>query len=37
MRDGAGHIALTVQDLPDEARIIVGDDGIGLPQEDAPG
>ena len=34
MRDGAGHIALTVQDLPEGARIIVGDDGIGLPRED---
>jgi two-component system nitrogen regulation sensor histidine kinase NtrY len=34
MRDGAGHIALTVQDLDDAVRIIVADDGIGLPQED---
>ena len=34
MREGAGHIALTVQDLPDEAWIIVGDDGAGLPRED---
>ncbi len=34
MRDGAGHITLTVQDLPDEARIIVGDDGVGLPKEE---
>jgi two-component system nitrogen regulation sensor histidine kinase NtrY len=33
-REGAGHITLTVQDLPDAARIIIGDDGIGLPQED---
>ena len=34
MRKGAGHIALTVQDLPDEAVISVGDDGVGLPNED---
>jgi two-component system nitrogen regulation sensor histidine kinase NtrY len=34
MRDGAGHITLTVQDLPNEARIIVGDDGVGLPKEE---
>jgi len=34
MREGAGHIALTVQDLDDEVRVIVADDGIGLPQED---
>jgi len=34
MRDGAGHITLTVRDLPDGAEIIVGDDGVGLPQED---
>jgi two-component system nitrogen regulation sensor histidine kinase NtrY len=33
-REGAGHITLTVQDLPDEARIMVGDDGVGLPKED---
>jgi two-component system nitrogen regulation sensor histidine kinase NtrY len=33
-REGAGHITLTVQDLPDAARIVVGDDGVGLPQED---
>src|ERR1700710_1553404 len=33
-REGAGHITLTVQDLPDAARLIVGDDGVGLPQED---
>jgi two-component system, NtrC family, nitrogen regulation sensor histidine kinase NtrY len=33
-RDGAGHITLTVQDLPNEARIMVGDDGVGLPKED---
>jgi two-component system nitrogen regulation sensor histidine kinase NtrY len=33
-RDGAGHIALTVQDLPDAALISVSDDGIGLPKED---
>jgi two-component system nitrogen regulation sensor histidine kinase NtrY len=34
MREGAGHIALTVQELDDQARIIVADDGIGLPQEE---
>jgi two-component system nitrogen regulation sensor histidine kinase NtrY len=34
MREGAGHIALTVADLPGEVRISVADDGIGLPQED---
>src|ERR1700761_3465164 len=34
MREGAGHITLTVTDLPDEVRISVADDGIGLPQED---
>ena len=34
MRDGAGHITLTVRDLPNEARIIVGDDGVGLPKEE---
>jgi two-component system, NtrC family, nitrogen regulation sensor histidine kinase NtrY len=34
MRDGAGHITLTVQDLPNEARILVGDDGVGLPKEE---
>ncbi len=34
MRDGAGQITLTVQDLPNEARIMVGDDGVGLPQEE---
>ena len=34
MRDGAGRITLTVQDLPNEARIMVGDDGVGLPKEE---
>ena len=34
MRDGAGHIALRVQDLPNGARISVADDGIGLPKDD---
>ena len=34
MRDGAGQITLTVQDLPNEARIMVGDDGVGLPKEE---
>jgi two-component system nitrogen regulation sensor histidine kinase NtrY len=34
MRDGAGHITLTVQDLPNEAHIMVGDDGVGLPKEE---
>jgi two-component system nitrogen regulation sensor histidine kinase NtrY len=34
MRDGAGLITLTVQDLPNEARIMVGDDGVGLPKEE---
>jgi two-component system nitrogen regulation sensor histidine kinase NtrY len=39
MRDGAehlgaGHIALTVRDLPDSAQISVADDGVGLPKED---
>jgi two-component system, NtrC family, nitrogen regulation sensor histidine kinase NtrY len=33
MREGAGHITLTVQEAGDQARIIVADDGIGLPQE----
>jgi two-component system nitrogen regulation sensor histidine kinase NtrY len=32
-RDGAGHITLTVQDLTHEVRIMVGDDGVGLPKE----
>jgi two-component system, NtrC family, nitrogen regulation sensor histidine kinase NtrY len=31
--DGAGHITLTVQDLTNEVRIMVGDDGVGLPKE----
>jgi two-component system nitrogen regulation sensor histidine kinase NtrY len=34
MRDGAGHIALTVRDLPDEVLLSVSDDGVGLPKED---
>jgi two-component system nitrogen regulation sensor histidine kinase NtrY len=34
MRDGAGHIGLMVQDLPDEVRLIVSDDGVGLPTEE---
>jgi two-component system nitrogen regulation sensor histidine kinase NtrY len=34
MRDGARRITLTVQDGPNEARIVVGDDGVGLPKED---
>ena len=34
MREGAGHITLTVQDLPEGAHISVGDDGVGLPKED---
>jgi two-component system nitrogen regulation sensor histidine kinase NtrY len=34
MRDGAGQIALTVEELPDEVRITVTDDGVGLPEED---
>jgi two-component system nitrogen regulation sensor histidine kinase NtrY len=33
-REGAGHITLTVADLPDEVRISVADDGVGLPEED---
>ncbi|HEX2940377.1 MAG TPA: PAS domain-containing sensor histidine kinase [Rhodopila sp.] len=33
MRQGAGHIALTVQDGPDHVRIAVSDDGVGLPEE----
>ncbi len=28
------HIALTVEDLDDEVRISVADDGVGLPEED---
>src|SRR6201996_5049545 len=34
MRPGAGHIALTVQDLPDGALLSVADDGVGLPADD---
>jgi two-component system nitrogen regulation sensor histidine kinase NtrY len=34
MRDGAGHIALRVQDLPDHVLISVADDGVGLPKEE---
>jgi two-component system nitrogen regulation sensor histidine kinase NtrY len=33
-REGAGHITLSVEDLPDEVRLSVSDDGIGLPEED---
>ena len=28
MREGAGHIALKVKDLPNEVQIMIGDDGI---------
>jgi two-component system nitrogen regulation sensor histidine kinase NtrY len=34
MRDGAGHIALVLEERPHEVRIVVTDDGVGLPQED---
>ena len=34
MRDGAGHISLRVQDLPDSVVLSVADDGVGLPKED---
>jgi two-component system, NtrC family, nitrogen regulation sensor histidine kinase NtrY len=34
MREGAEHITLVVEDLPDEVRIAVADDGVGLPEED---
>jgi len=34
MRDGAGTIGLRIEEADDEVRIIVTDDGIGLPQED---
>jgi two-component system nitrogen regulation sensor histidine kinase NtrY len=34
MRDSAGNIGLSVQSCEDDVRIIVTDDGIGLPQED---
>jgi two-component system nitrogen regulation sensor histidine kinase NtrY len=34
MRDGAGRITVTVDDRDSEVAITVGDDGIGLPQED---
>jgi two-component system nitrogen regulation sensor histidine kinase NtrY len=34
MRDGAGHIALMVRDLPDGVQIVVADDGVGLPVEE---
>jgi len=34
MRDGAGHIGLSVQELPDGVRLSVADDGVGLPKED---
>ncbi|HET6306564.1 MAG TPA: PAS domain-containing sensor histidine kinase [Rhodopila sp.] len=32
--DREGHIALTVQDLPDGVHIRVADNGIGLPEQD---
>jgi two-component system, NtrC family, nitrogen regulation sensor histidine kinase NtrY len=34
MRDAAGTIGLSVQSGEDDVRIIVTDDGVGLPQED---
>ena len=34
MRDGASHIALTLAVAGQEARLIIADDGIGLPKED---
>jgi two-component system nitrogen regulation sensor histidine kinase NtrY len=34
MRDGAGRIDVAVQSDADDIRIVVTDDGIGLPQED---
>jgi two-component system nitrogen regulation sensor histidine kinase NtrY len=34
MRDAPGNIGLSVQSCDDDVRIIVTDDGIGLPQED---
>ncbi len=34
MRPGAGRIALSVEELADEVRIAVADDGIGLPAAD---
>ena len=34
MRDGASHIALTLSVAGQEARLIIADDGIGLPKED---
>jgi two-component system, NtrC family, nitrogen regulation sensor histidine kinase NtrY len=34
MRDAAGHIGLSVESDESDVRIIVTDDGVGLPQED---
>ncbi|MBN8898880.1 MAG: HAMP domain-containing protein, partial [Rhodospirillales bacterium] len=34
MREGAGHIALTIQTDEETVRMTVTDDGIGLPQDD---
>ncbi|HET7883404.1 MAG TPA: ATP-binding protein, partial [Acetobacteraceae bacterium] len=34
MRDGAGRIGVAVQSDDDDIRIVVTDDGVGLPQED---
>ncbi len=34
MREGAGRIEVAVQPGDDDIRIVVTDDGIGLPQED---
>ncbi|WP_428485419.1 ATP-binding protein [Rhodopila sp.] len=33
-RDGAGRIAVAVEDVPEGVRVTVTDDGIGLPQAD---
>jgi two-component system nitrogen regulation sensor histidine kinase NtrY len=34
MREGAGKIDLVVTTIGDEVRLVVTDDGVGLPQED---
>ena len=34
MREGAGHIGLTVETAGNDVSVIVTDDGVGLPQED---
>jgi two-component system nitrogen regulation sensor histidine kinase NtrY len=34
MREGAGHISLTVSETDSEIRVAVTDDGVGLPAED---